>query len=163
TQANQIARIDGSGAVSVFAGTGKAGFADGASSSAQFSLPTSIGRLPDGTLVVADAWNQRIRAVTPDGTVSTYAGNGQRASVDGPAAAASFYFPFALAARADGTVIVVESDTGLVRQIGNDPGHTVSILAGARQRDGWDDGTLDVASVHEIVSVAAGAGGDVVL
>lgn len=164
TQAHVIRKIDPAGTVSIVAGqfTG-AGFADGPGASARFDLPTGIALMPDGTLLVVDTWNQRIRAIAANGAVTTWAGNGERATVDGPGATASFYMPFAIAARSDGSAVVVESDTGLVRQIGADPAHTVSILAGEVGRAGWQDGTLDVASVHEVMSVAAGAGSEIIL
>ena len=38
---------------------------------------------PDGTLYFADAGNSRVRAILPNGTITTIAGNGQAAT--GPA------------------------------------------------------------------------------
>jgi N,N-dimethylformamidase beta subunit-like protein/NHL repeat-containing protein len=162
TPRNRIRKIDPTGTLATLAGS-TVGFADGPGATAQFSEPTGLARLPDGTLLVADTWNHRIRAVAANGTVTTWAGNGLRQVSNGPGASASFYVPFGVAARPDGSAVVVESDTGVVRQIGADPDHTVSILAGGAARPGWQDGTVDVAGVHEVMAVAAGPGMDVVL
>ena len=77
--------------VSTFAGTGAKGFAGdgGPAKAAQLDNPFAIARGPDGALYICDVDNQRIRRVSVDGKISTYAGNGQRGySGDGGAATA---------------------------------------------------------------------------
>lgn len=60
------------GVVSPFAGVwDAAGFADGLGAAARFDTPYAIVRRPDDTLIVVDQGNHRLRAITPDGEVTT--------------------------------------------------------------------------------------------
>lgn len=62
---NVVRQIDlASGMVSTLAGTGTAGFADGAGVSAEFDKPNHIAIRPDGaSLYVADGGNRRVRQI----------------------------------------------------------------------------------------------------
>lgn len=64
-----------------FAGSGVPGYGGdgGAAASAQLTLPGGVATTPDGTVLIADAGNHVVRAVSPDGTISTVAGNGELA------------------------------------------------------------------------------------
>lgn len=73
---HRIRRIAPDGAVTTIAGSGAVGgsaggFADGPALKAQFKFPRKIVVDATGTLYVVDGGNQRIRAIAPDGTVST--------------------------------------------------------------------------------------------
>jgi sugar lactone lactonase YvrE len=153
----QIKKI-AKGAVSVLAGSTQ-GFADGRPG--RFQQPMSIALMPSGALWVVDAWSQRIRSVAADGTVSTLAGNGKEAVVDGPGATASFWFPFAMAAFPDGSAAVAESNDGLVRRISSTG--SVSTVLGELGRTGWWDGPSDSAAVSELSGLAARSDGALVL
>ena len=89
---NRIRKIDPSGQVTTLAGDGTAGFKDGAASSAQFNLPYGLTIDDQGRIYIADMNNNRIRMITGN-EVSTYAGNGTKADVDGIAPEASFNNP----------------------------------------------------------------------
>jgi hypothetical protein len=47
------------------------GFADGAGAAAQFNYPEGVAVDGEGRIIIADHGNQRLRKITPDGTVST--------------------------------------------------------------------------------------------
>jgi DNA-binding beta-propeller fold protein YncE len=95
------------GLVSTLAGIpGVAGLADGPGTEAQFSHPAGLALLADGSLLVADTGNHRIRRVSPDGDVVTIAGHGTPRDDlgrehggyrDGPTHEALFRFPIGLA------------------------------------------------------------------
>ena len=76
TRQHQVFHIDQSGAVSVFAGTGVAGFSGdgGPGTAAELNYPTGLAVGHSGSVFIAD--NRRIRAVDPSGTISTIAGDG---------------------------------------------------------------------------------------
>jgi RHS repeat-associated protein len=57
--------------VTTLAGSGSPGLEDGTGSTAEFRLPFDVAARPDGSAVVADTGNSKLRQVAPDGTVST--------------------------------------------------------------------------------------------
>ncbi len=73
---NAIRRITAAGVVSTVAGGRDAGFADGPAPRALFNGPVGVAVAPDGRIIVADTYNDRIRAIDPGGYVSTLAGSG---------------------------------------------------------------------------------------
>jgi DNA-binding beta-propeller fold protein YncE len=94
---NAIRKITPDGSVSTLAGDGLAGDKDGKGAGAQFNGPIGIAVDAAGNVYVADTYNDRIRRIAPDGTVTTIAG-GQRAGMaDGAAAQALFDTPTGLA------------------------------------------------------------------
>ena len=56
----------------VLAGSGRHGFADGAGAAAQFDCPWGVAVDGEGSIIIADYCNHRVRKITPDGTVSTH-------------------------------------------------------------------------------------------
>ena len=118
-QANHRIRRITSGVVDTLAGSGAAGFADGAGAAAQFYLPFGLALDPaTGLLIVGDQLNHRIRAVDPrSGAVSTLAGSGTAGAADGDAATASFQHPLGVAVDAQGGILVADSYNHLVRRI----------------------------------------------
>lgn len=119
--------------VTLFAGGTAAGFVDGLSSIARFNQPWQVGRAPNGSLVVADRGNHRVRIVTFGGSVVTLYGkdSNQWATVtsngsfpelpgwkDGPTTEAAARDPFGVFASSDGdSVFVTETAWNLVRQV----------------------------------------------
>lgn len=114
--------------VTTFAGNGTLGFANGDAKSAAFSNPMGVAVDSSGNVYVADSRNNLIRKITPDGIVSTLAGSGKQGARDGRGAAASFFFPTALATDANGNVFVADTHNSLIRKI--TPEGTVTTFAG---------------------------------
>lgn len=63
---------------------GSGGFADGTLKTARFNFPLGLAIDPQGNLLVADSYNQRIRLVTPQGLVRTVAGTGATVVLNQP-------------------------------------------------------------------------------
>jgi sugar lactone lactonase YvrE len=87
-----IRKITPAGIVSTFAGTpGVPGSSDGMSSAASFFYPGSVAVDSSENVYVYDLGNITIRKITPDGTVSTFAGiAGKSGYVDGIGTSARF-------------------------------------------------------------------------
>jgi hypothetical protein len=86
---------------------------------------------------VTDLANQRLRAITPGGEVTTWAGNGAVGSLDGSRLEASFNDPQAIALDGHDNVYVTDLPNYVVRRI--DPSGTVTTIAGNGQ-PGFKDG-----------------------
>ncbi len=78
---NRLRLVSQAGQVSTLAGTGTAGFADGAMTAARFNMPQAIAIASSGDLYVTDENNFRVRRVGGDG-VTTIAGDGSAAWLD---------------------------------------------------------------------------------
>jgi hypothetical protein len=66
---------------------------------------------------VLDANNHRVRLISPAGVVTTLAGTGANASVDGPAVSAQFSYPSGLSLDAGGNIFVGEFGSQRIRKI----------------------------------------------
>ena len=114
---NAIRRITPDGRVTTVAGGGPAGYRDGSADQAQFNGPVDVAVDASGRVVVADTYNDRIRAIAPDGTVSTVAGGDAPGFIDGAAADARFDTPCGVAIHNTGIILVADTGNGVVRTI----------------------------------------------
>jgi sugar lactone lactonase YvrE len=75
---NVVWKVLRSGAVSVVAGNGIAGYSGdgGPATSAQLNAPAALAVDTSGNLYIADAFNNRIRMVSPQGIITTVGGTG---------------------------------------------------------------------------------------
>jgi len=137
--------------VQPLAGTGIAGFTDGAAAASRFGDPFGIAVDPHGIVYVADGGeNNRIRRIGTDGTVTTFAG-GREGFADGNGAAAAFHTPSALALDHLGNLYVADTGNHAIRKIA--PDGTVTTLAGGGQ-PGYADGQGRAARFNGPVGVA---------
>lgn len=115
---NVIRRITPAGVVSTFAGSGTAGFQDGATSSARFNWPIYVGVDQNDAVYVSDSNNNTIRKIA-GGVVSTIAGVGPTVSAeaDGPARQAGFASLYALAVDNNGVVYVLDRYSYRIRAV----------------------------------------------
>lgn len=127
-ESNRIRRIGTDEETSTFAG-GSEGFADGFRSQASFNTPSGLAIDADGNLYVADTGNNRIRKVTPQGVVSTIAGDGTEGYVDGAAAQARFNGPIGVAVDKQGNVYVADTYNDRIRRISTD-GQVTTLASG---------------------------------
>ncbi|MBI5610437.1 MAG: SMP-30/gluconolactonase/LRE family protein, partial [Deltaproteobacteria bacterium] len=150
-----IRKVAADGTVSLFAGSGTGGLADGKGVSASFYYPTDVAVGPGGKVYVADRYNHRIRVIDPDGTVSTLAGS-VNGYLDGPAVSARFQEPIGIAVNGAGVVLVVEYAGHRIRRI---QGGTVTTLSG-NGTAGFKDGTGNGAVLNGPISIALDSAGN---
>ncbi|MGI9105009.1 MAG: gluconolaconase [Pyrinomonadaceae bacterium] len=129
-ESNRIRKVTPEGAAVTLAG-GAEGFADGAGAAARFHTPSALAIDASGNLYVADTGNHRIRKVTPEGVVTTLAGDGTAGSRDGAAHEAQFNAPVGIAVDARGKrVYVADTYNDRIRVITLD-GQVNTIAGGA--------------------------------
>ena len=118
TGSHRIRRISPDGTVTTVAGSGVAGYLDGAALQAQFDGPMGLALARNGTLYIADAYNNRVRALDRAGRVRTVAGDGIAALADGSPEYARFDVPCGVAAASDGSILVADTGNSAIRRIG---------------------------------------------
>jgi sugar lactone lactonase YvrE len=140
TQNHTIRMITTNAVVSTLAGfPSVSGTNDGVGTNAQFNLPEDLTVDAQTNIYVSDTFNQVIRKVTPDGTVTTIAGVMRtRGSTNGTGLAAEFDFPEGIVVDPDGNLFVVDNDSSTIREI--TPAGVVTTFAGSSGTTGSADG-----------------------
>lgn len=114
---NTIRQVTPGGEVTTIAGVPKvSGLVDGPEATAKFWLPTALAQDASGNTYVVDYDNNAIRAISPDGTVSTLAG-GTAGHADGVGRAASFDQPNSIAVDPMGNLFVADLANHALRKI----------------------------------------------
>lgn len=132
-----IIKIATDGTVTNFAGSGTKSSIDGKGTAASFNMPVGLAVDGQGNIFVVDEGSNEIRKVTPDGTVTTIAGNGSRGAQDGKGSAATFDDPTGVVVDASGNLYIGDFNNAIIRKI--TPDGTVSTIAGNR-KSGLVDG-----------------------
>lgn len=157
-----IRKIDATGKISTIAGTGESGYLGdgGPATAAQFALPNGIALASDGSLYIADFYNQRIRRVSGDGIVTTVAGSGDYgfAGDGGPATAALLAGPADVAVNPDGSLYITDADNARVRRVS--PENIITTFAGTgRVGYSGDGGSATAADMRYPINLALGIDG----
>jgi sugar lactone lactonase YvrE len=156
-ESNRIRKVTSEGAVTTLAGS-REGFADGAGAAAAFNTPSALALDASGNLYVADTGNNRVRKVTPEGVVTTIAGDGAEGFREGSAAQAQFNAPVGVAVDKDGNVYVADTYNDRIRLITKEG--LVRTLAGAGA-PAYADGASASASFDTPCGVAVSDAGEV--
>ncbi len=139
-----IRKISRDGIVTTVAGTGKEGYLDGPADSARFSSPRGICIDSKGTIFVADCWNHRIRKISPNGIVTTFAGGGKTGELvvndwkDGADTTARFDAPCGMSIDKNDNLYVADANNNCIRKI--TPEGYVTTVAGIGKQKGLKDG-----------------------
>lgn len=161
-QNDLIRRVGPDGIIETIAGTDQGFSGDGGpAAQAQLNGPYGLALASDGTLFVADHYNNRVRRIGPDGIISTIAGNGQwgDGGDGGLAIQASLAYPTDVSIARDGSVIVADLDSNRVRGVGRDG--VIGTVAGTGQWGFSGDGFLaEHAKLNGPIGIASGAQGE---
>jgi uncharacterized protein (TIGR03437 family) len=128
----RIRRVSSNGTITTVAGNGVAGFSGdgGLATSASLMFPLGMVRDSAGNLYFADGDNNRVRRISPDGVITTVAGNGagRFAGDQGPAISASLNIPEDVALDGAGNMFIADAGNNRVRKI--DSFGVITTLAG---------------------------------
>ena len=154
----------GGGTIMTCAGSGARGYSgdDGPAISAKVSFPTGVEVDGKGNVYIADRLYQRVRKVSPGGTITTFAGTGERgfSGDGGPATSAQLHNPEAVAVDRRGNVYIADTTNQRVRMV--NPKGIITTLAGSgRYGFAGDGGPAISASMSEPIAVAVDGKGNV--
>jgi sugar lactone lactonase YvrE len=161
TGSHTIKRVEPqSGRVTIIAGTeNQSGFADGIGSNALFNGPVGVAVAPDGTIFIADTYNDRIRAIDAEGHVRTIAGGDAPGFKDAATGMdARFDTPCGIAVDTDGSLVVADTGNHRLRRVLMNGAVTTIAGTGAQ---GVHDGTLTEASFNEPTGVSVDTDGTI--
>lgn len=164
----RIRKIDRNGIITTVAGNGVSGFAGDGGPATAASLSSDLGIALDtaGNLYIADAQNNRIRRVSPDGIITTIAGSGPTGSGSGTgfsgdgglATQARLRRPADIAIDQAGNLYIADSGNQRVRRVS--PEGIITTVAGAGFQgvagDGGPATEARLISPHGLVLDAAG-------
>lgn len=158
----RIRKVTQAGVITTIVGNGSNGFGGdgGPATAASISEVFKLAIDANGNLYFGDHLNQRVRKVTPAGTITTIAGTGtQGYSGDGgPATSAQLSSPIGVAVDAAGNVYFSDYYNHAVRRI--TPGGTISTVAGTGINGfSGDGGAATSAQLSYPWSVSVDAGG----
>jgi hypothetical protein len=158
---NRVRRVSPAGDITTVAGGGNAGLGDnGPATDAELGAPVGVAVTADGGFLIADTDNERVRRVSPAGTITTVAGTdpGGFSGDGGPATAALLFSPTGVAVTADGGFLIADMDNDRVRRVS--PAGTITTVAGNGTEGSSGDGGPAIAAQMGIpVAVAATADG----
>ncbi len=160
----RVRRIAPDGTITTVAGNGTPGSSGdgGPATQAQLESAENVAVGSDGSLYIVDVYQFRVRRVAPDGIITTVAGNGTEgySGDGGPATQAQLDFPQSIAIGPDGSLYIVQPESGsaVVRRVAPD-GIITTVAGTGAFGDGGDGGPATQAQFMIPVDVAVGPDG----
>ena len=138
----QVFRISPAGIISTVAGNGAVGYGGdgGPANAALLNYAAGVALDAPGAVYIADELNSRVRKVSPDGTITTVAGNGTAgfSGDGGQATDAELMNPEGLAIDSEGNLYIADSGNARVRKV--TPQGIITTIAENRQPGNLADG-----------------------
>jgi sugar lactone lactonase YvrE len=140
---NEVVReVNTQGIITTVAGNGTYGYSGdgGPATSAQLRSPQGVAVDSQGDLFITDANNNVVREVSPQGIITTVAGNGTYgySGDGGPATSAQLNFPYGVAVDSQGDLFIADEFNHAVREV-NTQG-IITTVAGTGTRGYSGDG-----------------------
>ncbi|RAJ92252.1 putative secreted protein (Por secretion system target) [Larkinella arboricola] len=160
---HRIRKVTPDGIITTVAGNGSYGFSGdgGPATSARLNFPGDVAVDAQGNLFIADQYNHRIRKVTPQGVITTWAGNGisDFGGDGGAATRASLDYPSGILLDAKGNLLIADGGNHRIRQV--TPDGIISTIAGNGLAGFSGDGGLPTqASLNGPSSIAVDVQGN---
>jgi sugar lactone lactonase YvrE len=156
---NSVFRIDPGGSVTRIAGNSRTGFSGdgGSGTGAALNYPVAVAADRTGNVFIVDAGNQRVRRVSPDGTITTVAGGGSAVLGDGgPALSGQLNYPSSIAVDGAGNLFIGE--LGRVRKV--TPDGTITTVAGGGLNNPTDGAPATTVQLTNAIGLAVDAAGN---
>jgi sugar lactone lactonase YvrE len=162
---NAIRKIDGSGVISTYAGTGTLGYSGdgGLATSAELYNPSSVVLDASNNLYIADTRNNVIRVVySSTGNINTYAGvgTGGFSGDNGPATSAEFYRPIDIVIDGSSNMFIADSWNNRIRRIDNATGNITTYAGTGTAGFGGDGGPATAADLNQPAGLGIDASGN---
>lgn len=128
---SRIRKVTVAGGINTFAGSNSVQTGDGgAATAAGLGLPTGVAIDAANNVYIADVLANRVRKVTPSGTITTVVGNGNFGfgGDGGQAASATISLPGDVGVDSAGNLYVVDTGNARIRKV--TPAGTISTIAG---------------------------------
>ena len=129
TDQNVIQKITPQGVITGIGGQGSPGFNDGSGTASMFNGPRGIAVDSSGNVYIADKNNHRIRKITTNGVVSTFAGSGYMGGYADGVNIAQFNAPEGVVIDSSGNLFITDTNNHRIRKITTDG--VVSTFAGS--------------------------------
>jgi len=168
TAAHRVRKVSASGVITTVAGVGGPPCSGpttclplgdgGPATSAALSYPTSVAVDDTGNVFIADSGNLRVRKVAPDGTITTFAGNGSSprwppVEGEGGRATDAPLSPVEVAVDGSGNLYISQRNQGDVRKVSPD-GIITTALASSTQAPTF--GAISAATVDRAGNLFVG-------
>jgi len=121
---NMVRKVSTTGILTDYVGSADTAHGDigdgGAALTAKLYYPTHLAFDNDDNLYIADAYNNKVRKVTPAGIITTFAGTGNNdyTGDDGPATSADMYYPHGVAVNQNGIIYIADRGNQVIRRVG---------------------------------------------
>ncbi len=159
---HRVRRVTQDGIITTIAGSVHFGGDNGPAIAAYLNQPSGVALDGQGNVFIADAYNYRVRKVTADGTITTYAGGGPGLPASSGVIAAKVGLPYINGIVVDSKGAVYLAGIAQVYKIGTDG--ILSIIAGTGYfGDGGDGGPATAATFENVQAIALDAAGNIYL
>jgi len=161
---SRIRKVDTSGTITTFAGTGNQTFGGdgGPATAADLNLPYSVAVDSSGNVFIMDTWNNRVRKVNSSGTITTVVGTGFSGVLGdgGPATSAQLNEAEDIVVDGHGNLFIVDYGNSRIRKV--DTAGIITTIAG-NSNNGYsgDGGAATSATLNQPTGVAVAASGNV--
>jgi uncharacterized protein (TIGR03437 family) len=128
----RVRKVTPTGTITTLAGNGTQGYSGdgGPATSAELNGPYRVTVDLAGNVYIPDSGNSRVRKVSPDGTITTFAGNGSSgySGDGGPATSAVLNYPEAVAFDLAGNYYIADEGANVIRKV--NPSGIISTAVG---------------------------------
>ncbi len=165
SDSSTVQKITPGGIRTTIAGNGTPGYCGdgGAATSACLNQPSGLAVDAEGSVYIADQFNNRVRKVDPAGIITTVAGRGNEGFTGdgGPATAATVTLPIGIAVDASGNLYIADYNFGHVREVSTDGVITTIAGRGGNAQFSGDGGPAINASVGNPRGIAVDSAGNI--